>query len=1018
MRKSSALCGLLVLASGLWAPPGRAGDLQVIDDFETGVGRWYLVEGARPQGFSDALCVMTATADAKFGRGAARLRYAPCPGTWTHMQLNIRTADWIAADCDRIGFWLKGDGSGETLQVMFGNYERRPPLCFRHSVRLDFTGWREFVVPFSQFEPRGRMQKDLGDLVLVQLNVSGTRKPVDVTIDELVALPAERSGGPPRFFDLVIPTAGGWSDRGPTTPLAVDNLKGLAPGLTPSRMLHGIRNHPDLHNPVTFAVRYPDDGTFGVRVGETSGYGGSRLVVRVDGKEKLRRDFPGQTQTALSQYQGHYAVPIPAGRHRITVDNDGADWMCIESYSLGNFQFSGATVRRADGRIEATIRDAAGDPLADVAVGGDLAGTPLDFRRRADGVFLSEPIAGRFPTGVYPAEITARRGGEVIYSAVRPVRIGARHLRPLKVVYPAGQDVDLVLRYGNEADAPLEGQALRLSFQGENISCDEREGGLYRAALGRLAPGAYRAKARLTAARTVEVPFLVRDPAARPWEAPGLVGLGRNGWLRTSDGRAFVPWGFATIGLFAPDAENAAGLAGPSAWCRAADEDVLNWIGLLASYGVNCVRFGVTVDAHNIGGDTGGHADPFIIGRLRRYLDLIGPLGVRAIPVLWWGHYRNFGFEGVPAYEALVKKQADWFTNPQALRLHEQYVREVVAPFRNDPRILAWEVMNETYRAGDDLGAAVRWTNEIARTIRAASPRHLITTSAAEATPGPELQWIRAAEVDFFNYHEYPTYPDYDAYRKIAGDSPREIGNYAAVITLCNRLEPKVSLLGETGNDRQAEADYPELRALITRDCLWLSFLHGSPGGISWDAIADPREFYVLSRIAGRIDGTRLRRAPAPLAVAVSDADGQLTHLARYTWWSLRHGVGVQFVPPEATPAVGQVLLPGKRFAPPAAPPAPAVSVSEGFQAASAAFGGGEVFLAYVRNLARVPRVNTRVRSPRPLSITVAPPLPGRIEIWDLDARQIVRQVETGRSVRIELGQTAHDYALFRAPAR
>ena len=506
----------------------------------------------------------------------------------------------------------------------------------------------------------------------------------------------------------------------------------------------------------------------------------------------------------------------------------------------------------------------------------------------------------------------------MIFNTLRQVRLAAARLRPVKVAYPVGKDVELLLRYTNEADAPMAGKPLRLVLDDKPVECRERADEIYTASLGALEAGAYHARASLSGGRTVDVPWVVYDPAAKPWESEGLIRLGPNGRFQTARGRAYVPWGYATIGLFAPDAENATGLVGDSAWCRAPDEAILNWIGLLASYGVNCVRFGVTVDARSIGGDTGGHADPFILRQLRHYLDLIGPLGVRAIPVLWWGHYRNFGYEGIPAYDALIQKQADWFTNPEALNLQMQYVCEVVGPFKDDPRILAWEVMNETYRAGDDLAAAVKWTNAIIRAIRAASPKHLITTSAAEATPGPELQWIRGANVDFFNYHEYPTYPDYDAYRKIAGDSPREIGNYATVMTLCDRLGPKVSLLGETGNDRLAEANYPELRALITRDCLWLSFLHGSPGGISWDAIADPREFYVISQIAGRVDWTKFEQAPAPLAVTVKDPDAQLPQLAKYTWWSLEHAVPFQFVAPGTEPAMGQVLLPGDRLRRPA----------------------------------------------------------------------------------------------------
>jgi hypothetical protein len=995
-----------VLSSAAWSA-----DLQVIDDFEHGVRGWYVVEGTKPAG-APPLCVMSASAEAKVGRGAARLRYQPCPNTWTHMQLNISTTDWIANNCDRVSFWLKGDGSGERLNVMFGNYEVKPALCYRYAVTVDFADWRQFVVPLAELEPRGEMAANLGKLVLAQLNVSHTSKAVDILLDDLVALPAEREGPPARFFDLIELPAGGWDSRGPTEPIPVDNLHGIPPDKRPAIYLHGIRNHPDLHNPVTFAVTYPEAGRFGVKVAETSGYGGSRLIIKVDGEETLRRDFPGETETVLLDYRGYYGVPVAAGRHAITVDNDGNDWIVVEAYCFDDYRTADARMRREDGRIEAQIMDAEGRPLAGVAVEAGVADAPVPLAQQADGTWLSESLWGRFPCGRYPIRVAARRGGEVVFEKTLTAALGSPRLRPVTTAFDVKADVALDLVYTSEADAPLLGQRLVLRVSGREAPCTEQAEGIYRADLGRLPAGRYRAEVQVEGGRTFEAPFAVYDPAAKPWESEGLIRLGPNGRFETSAGKPHTPWGYATIGLFAPDPEVVVGLQGPAQWCRAKDEDIVNWIGMLAACGVSCVRFGVTVDAKSIGGDTGGHVDPFVLERLRRFLDLIGPLGVRAVPVLWWGHYRNFGYQGIPAYDALIKTQADWFTNPEALRLQQQYVREVVEPFKDDPRVLAWEVMNETYRAGGDIDGAIRWANEIIRTIRSASPHHLITTSACEATPGPELSWIRGADVDFFNYHAYPTYPDYDAFRKLVGDGPREMGNYAALMTLCDRLGPKVSLLGETGNDRTREADYPEIKTLITRDCLWLSFVNGSPGGISWDAIADAREFAVLSAIAAGIDWRAFEPAPTPVAVKVSDPDAELPNLARYTWWGLEHAVPLTFVGLDATTTDGQVVLPGDRFSPPPSLPSTRVTVSAGFQAAYLASKDGRTLIAYVRNLASVPRLNVRARETKPLAITVRPPKPGKLEVWDLDRRAKVKDLPAQDEEHIDLGTTAHDYAI------
>ena len=1009
MRASSLL--LAMLCSGCC----HSAELQVIDDFELGVGSWYRVEGSKPAG-AGPLCVMTPGAEAKVGQGAARLQFSPCPDTWTHMQMGIRTVDWLSNHCDRIGFWLKGDGSGETLTLMFGNYEHRPGLCYRYRVKLDFSQWRHFEVPFENFEPRGEMGANVGNLVLAQLNVGGTERPVDVLLDELVALPAHREGRAGRLFDLSLLPAGGWDHAGPEGPVTVDNLLGLPEGTVLPGTIHGIRNHADLHNPPTFVCRYPDPGGFGVKIGRTSGYGGSRLIIKVDGEEALRRDFPGETETALTQYQGYYSVEVPAGEHTITVDNDGNDWITVEAYCFENYRTAGARYRREDGRMEVRLLGADGRPVTDAEASIDVVGTLMECAPEADGALCSEVLWGRFAPGTYPVTVVARRGGEPVFTTELRVRLGRPRLRTARAAYPVTEDVTVLLRYANEAGAPLSGRSVKLLVDERAVDCSEVEPGTYSAHLGRLPAGRYFAFATADDGPTADVPFLVYDAQARPWETEGPARLGDNGWLKTADGKAYVPWGYATISLYAPDAEVAAGLAGPSLWSQASDEDILNWIGMLAACGVNCVRFGVNVGTRSICGDLGGRANPEVIAALHRFLDLIAPLGVRAIPVMWWGHYRNFGYDNIAAYDALIQTQADWFTNPEALRLQKQYVAEVVAQFRDDPRILAWEVMNETYRAGEDLLAAVRWTNEIAAVIRQQSPRHLITTSACEATPGPELEWNRKADIDFFNYHAYPMYPDYRSYRTLAGDSPREMGNYAAVMTLYNRLGPKVSILGEAGNDRAREANYPELRALITRDCLWLSFLNGSPGGISWDAIADAREFSVLSRIAQRVDWTRFGPAPAAAVVEVSDPDAQLPQLARYTWWSLERCIPLRFVSPGTPLGPEQLPLPPDRFAPPEDEPATALRVSAGFQGAYLQSEDGKVFIAYVRRVGAVPRINTRVRSPEALSIRVTPPSRGTLEVWDLDLKRVVKEMPVEGPVAIDLGRTAHDYALALRP--
>ncbi len=990
-----------------------AGEVQVIDDFEFGQHGWYLVEGKKPPR-SGPLCVMNASRDAKVGRGCARLRFQPCPDSWTHMQMSVNTLEWIGADCDRVAFWLKGDGSGETLNLMFGNYVIKPSLCFVFPVKLDFSDWRRFVVNFNDMEPKGKLSACLGRIVLVQLGVRSAQKPVDVLIDDIVALPAERGGRAGRFFDLDVLPSGGWDTPSPPEPVPVDHMRGIPPKVVLNRYVHGIRNHKKLHNPVEFAVDYPETGTFAVKISETSGHGGSRLIIMLDGQEVLRRDFPGETQTSLTTYQGYYAVEAPPGRHTIKVDNDGNDWLVVEAYRFGNYSTAGVRVHRDSGSVSVTLLDRNAQPLQGGQVGGTVAGQPLRFTREG-AVFTSEPLMGRYPHGRYPVSITAKRGWETLFTTARQVFASARGLAVERTAFAVGQSVEFSVRYSDEANVGIPGAALALHFDGREHPMSSAGEGVYRAKLDALPAGAYGGRVRAAGDRDYPVKFVVYDPQGKPWEKEGIIRLDKNGRFVTRVGRPHMPWGYATIGLFEPNPDIARSY---TCWPLASDDFVIAWTGLLRAHGVNCLRFGVNVDSKNIGGDLGGRANPAIMEKFRRFLDLVGPLGMRVIPVMWWGHYRNFHFEGIPAYDALIRKQADWFTNPQALELQKQYVREVAAPFRDDARILAWEVMNETYSAGDDLDAAIRWTNEIIAAIRSAAPRHLVTTSGCVATPAPEIKWMRDAHIDFFNYHAYPTYMDYGGYRKWAGNNTvREMGNYAAMMMLANKLGNKVNILGEAGNDRTREINYPEFRALITRDCLWLAFLCGSPGGITWDAIADPREFDVISRLAARIDWNAFAPAPAPIAVRVSDPDAELGRLAECSWWSLEKGVPIEFVENGASAALGggRHVTSASQFSAPWFPKTH-LAVSAGYQSKYMVFQDRRVFVAYVRNMGDILPQNVRTRSPRPLTIRVAGLQPGKLEVWDLDTRALVQSLNFSGKASLDLGLTRHDFALLVVP--
>ncbi len=96
--------------------------------------------------------------------------------------------------------------------------------------------------------------------------------------------------------------------------------------------------HPMLRNPPTFSVNMPRGGCLRVHVLGVAA-SGAKLQWQVDGRVEKTIDLPdrdGKNDTCAREYDHTYELPIPPGRHRVTLDNVGNDW-----FSVGWYAFSG-----------------------------------------------------------------------------------------------------------------------------------------------------------------------------------------------------------------------------------------------------------------------------------------------------------------------------------------------------------------------------------------------------------------------------------------------------------------------------------------------------------------------------------------------------------------------------------------------------------------------------------------------------------------------------------------------------
>jgi hypothetical protein len=151
---------------------------------------------------------------------------------------------------------------------------------------------------------------------------------------------------PPETRDIIIATVGRWG-RPEYSEFIIHRDGTIDQDRLPQQLLHGM-SHRDIKNPPSFVVEYPQPGKFVVRVGRVSASG--LLKIWVDDQLKLERELPcgeglGRESVYRPQwklwettYDEDIAVDIPAGTHRIRVENFGRDWVTASSYRFTGCQ--------------------------------------------------------------------------------------------------------------------------------------------------------------------------------------------------------------------------------------------------------------------------------------------------------------------------------------------------------------------------------------------------------------------------------------------------------------------------------------------------------------------------------------------------------------------------------------------------------------------------------------------------------------------------------------------------------
>ncbi|HEX2999579.1 MAG TPA: hypothetical protein VHR86_05015, partial [Armatimonadota bacterium] len=223
------------------------------------------------------------------------------------------------------GLWadMMNGGAGTAMLWYWDNYIHPRNLYGHYAALTAFT--KGINWPRAQFRPAKGMDIDF------------VRRPSAPDLLDLVLQGQEATWSPspanqPNSFTL-------------TRTGTIAGLDRLA------KLLHGVTNHRDLHNPATFLVDYPAAGRFLVNVRGVSGFGGAGLKLTLDGQTVLEKDFPDTDAAGtdtLNKYNGVYPVDVPAGKHTIVVENTGRDWLYVD-YLLPAYRESMLPRLRAQG---------------------------------------------------------------------------------------------------------------------------------------------------------------------------------------------------------------------------------------------------------------------------------------------------------------------------------------------------------------------------------------------------------------------------------------------------------------------------------------------------------------------------------------------------------------------------------------------------------------------------------------------------------------------------------------------
>lgn len=209
-----------------------------------------------------------------------------------------------------------------------------------------------------------------------------------------------------------------------------------------------------------------------------------------------------------------------------------------------------------------------------------------------------------------------------------------------------------------------------------------------------------------------------------------------------------------------------------------------------------------------------------------------------------------------------IERALEFYTNEETRRLYRQHVERIVTRrntvtgtlYRDDPTIMAYELMNEAQGLPGRWHERRAWVAEMSAYIKSLDPHHLLTPGTWGYRSAFERRaWLeehRLPHVDFADVHNYPR-DDHDTFVT----SPQALGEFienraAAAFSLNKPFVMGEFGMGVEGYEGVSQAEW--YRAYFAH-----SARNGAGGAIFWILTPDARRGYGITYTDARDDVVR-----------------------------------------------------------------------------------------------------------------------------------------------------------------